>query len=145
MAIIVDNSIIGGLQFPPSAWTPAIVQGAQCFAALKSNHEALAFQQLAVSHAAHNTLAWVFHGTRNYAFTDKSFKSILSSMGLDPTPDEGKVAAKIGREAARFVISRRADDGINDFVDMSTVLQIQELIRQHWEEVHYPILHMHNL
>jgi hypothetical protein len=70
-----------------------------------------------VSHAAHNTLSWIFHGTRNYAATDKSLKTILSSIGLDAASDEGKEAIKIGREAARTAISKRADDGINDFFD----------------------------
>ena len=84
-AILVNGSIIGGLQSPPSAWTPAIVQGAQYLAALKSKNESLAFQQLAVSHAAHNTLAWIFHGTRNYAATDKALKSVLPLIGLDPS------------------------------------------------------------
>lgn len=116
-AILVNGSIIGGLQSPPSAWTPAIVQGAQYLAALKSRNHSLSFQQLAVSHAAHNTLSWIFHGTRNYASTDKSLKSILGSIGLDPASDEGRKAVNIGRQAAKTAISKRADDGTNDFFD----------------------------
>ena len=70
-----------------------------------------------MSHAAHNTLTWIFHGTRNYASTDKSLKDILSLIGLDPTSDGGKAAVTIGRAAARTAITKRADDGNNDFVD----------------------------
>ncbi len=70
-----------------------------------------------MSHAAHNSLQWGFHGTRNYASTDKALKNILSSIGLDPTSDSGKAAVQIGQQAARKAIRARADDGINNFVD----------------------------
>jgi hypothetical protein len=116
-AILINGTIIGGLQSPPSAWAPAIVQGAQYLAAVRSQDQDLAFQQLAVSHAAHNSLQWIFHGTRNYASTDQKLKSILSSIGLDPTSDSGKEAVKIGHEAAGKAVRARADDGINNFVD----------------------------
>ncbi|TID16480.1 acid phosphatase/Vanadium-dependent haloperoxidase [Venturia nashicola] len=115
-AILVNGTIIGGLQSPPSAWVPAIVQGAQYLAATKSQTQSLAFQQLAVSVAAHNSLIWAFHGTRNYAATDAALKAVLGPIGLDPATT-GKDAATIGKLAARAIISARSDDGANDFVD----------------------------
>ncbi|KAE9989125.1 hypothetical protein EG328_000056 [Venturia inaequalis] len=115
-AILVNGTIIGGLQSPPSAWVPAIVQGAQYLAATNSQKQSLAFQQLAVSVAAHNSLAWAFHGTRNYAATDAALKAVLGSIGLDPATT-GKDAAAVGKQAARKIITARSDDGANDFVD----------------------------
>jgi len=104
-------------QSPPSAWGPAIIQGAQYLAATDSQGQSLAFQQLAVSHAAHNALDWLFHGTRNYASTDQSLKTVLSAIGLDPTSDEGKEAVRIGQLAAAKALYKRANDGENNLVD----------------------------
>ena len=47
-AILANGTIIGGLQSPPSAWFEAIVQGAIYLAAVNSQHQDLAFQQLEV-------------------------------------------------------------------------------------------------
>lgn len=116
-AILVNGTVIGGLQSPPSGWFEAIVQGAVYLAADQASHETLAFQQLAVSHAAHDTLLWVFHGTRLYATVDSKLKAVLPSIGLDSTSATALQAVKIGRQAARRAIAARADDGILNFVD----------------------------
>lgn len=116
-AILVNGTVINGLQSPPSGWFEAIVQGAVYLAATESSKQPLAFQQLAVSHAAHDALLWTFHGTRLYATVDSKLKAILSSIGLDPTSDSGLKAIQIGRDAAKKVVTSRADDGINNFVD----------------------------
>ncbi|KAH7112930.1 phosphatidic acid phosphatase type 2/haloperoxidase [Dendryphion nanum] len=116
-AILVNGTVINGLQSPPSGWFEAIIQGAVYLAATKSNGKSLAFQQLAVSHAAHDTLLWTFHGTRLYATVNSKLKAILPSIGLNSSSSEGIQATEIGREAARVVVVARADDGINYFVD----------------------------
>ncbi|KAF2474964.1 acid phosphatase/Vanadium-dependent haloperoxidase [Lindgomyces ingoldianus] len=116
-ANLVNGTVIGGLQSPPSAWGPAIVHGAIYLAATKAQSGSLAYQQLAVSHAAHNSLIWWFHGTRNYAATSAALKTILSSIGLAANSTEGSAAVKIGQDAARTAITARAGDKINDFVD----------------------------
>ncbi|KAM7193840.1 acid phosphatase/Vanadium-dependent haloperoxidase [Rhypophila sp. PSN 637] len=114
---LVNNTVIGGLQSAPSSWYTAIVQGAVYQAAVSSKRESLAFQQLAVSHAAHNAILFVFHGTRNYANTDAALRAVIPQIGLDPSSREGKRATQIGRAAARKVAEARADDGLHDFVD----------------------------
>lgn len=116
-AILVNGTVIGGLQSPPSAWFQAIVQGAVYLAATKSHDQTLAFQQIAVSHAAHDTLIWTFHGTRLYSTVDSKLKAVLQPIGLDATSADAQKAAEIGREAARDVIMARGYDGINNFVD----------------------------
>jgi hypothetical protein len=116
-AILVNRTVIGGLQSPLSGWFEAIVQGSVYLAATQSTKQPLEFQQLAVSHAAHDALLWTFHGTRLYATADSKLKAILSSIGLDPTSDSGLKAIEIGRNAAKKVVTSRADDGINNFVD----------------------------
>jgi hypothetical protein len=116
-AILVNGTIIGGLQSPPSAWFGAIVQGAIYLAAVKSQHQDLAFQQLAVSHAAHDTLDWTFHGTRLYASIDAALKAVLDPIGINATSSAGRHATQIGREAAARVVSKRSNDRINHFVD----------------------------
>ena len=93
------------------------MQGAVYLAADKSSSESLAFQQLAVSHAAHDTLLWVFHGTRLYATIYSKLKAILPAIGLDADSEEGAEAIRVGRSAAKAALIARADDGINDFVD----------------------------
>jgi hypothetical protein len=115
-AILINGTIIGGLQSPPSAWAPALVQGAQYLAALNSQSSSLSSQQLAVSHAAHNTLSWLFHGTRNFAPTDAALETVQTAIGLDPTSDEGAQAIAVGKAAARKFAYGRADDGSNDYV-----------------------------
>ncbi len=42
-AILVNGTVIGGLQSPPSGWFEAIVQAAVYSAALKSKRESLEF------------------------------------------------------------------------------------------------------
>lgn len=116
-SLLVNGTIIGGLASPPSSWATAAVQAAVLTAAVHAKSEPLAFQQLAVSHAAHNALIWLFHGTRNYNAVDASLRSITPQIGLDPASPAGKKAVALGRAAAGKVAKARADDGINDFVD----------------------------
>ena len=120
----MNGTVIGGLQSPPSGWFEAIVQGAVYLAALKSKGHDLAFQQLAVSHAAHDALTWTFHGTRLYATIDQKIKAVLAPIGVNATSPAGLEAASIGREAARVAITRRADDGINYFVDWTNLTAV---------------------
>lgn len=116
-AVLVNGTVIGGLPSPPSGWFQAIVQGAVYLAATNSQDESLEFQQLAVSHAAHDTLLWTFHGTRLYALIDAGLRNVLKPIGLDINSDEGKRAREIGEGAATKVTIARADDGISNYVD----------------------------
>jgi hypothetical protein len=118
-AILVNGTVIGGLQSPPSGWFEAIVQGAVYLAATETEQESLEVQQLAVSHAAHDTLVWTFHGTRLYATVNSKLKAVLGPIGLDPESGEAKKATEVGREAAKKATTARADDGINYFVDFT--------------------------
>ena len=118
-ATFVNGTVIGGLQSPPSSWFQAIVQGAIYQAAVKSKHETLEFQQLAVSHAAHNSLLWVFHGTRLYNPIDAALRAITPRIGLDPTSAKGKDAIRTGQAAASKAAAARADDKITNFVDFA--------------------------
>ena len=111
-AILANGTIIGGLQSPPSAWFEAIVQGAIYLAAVNSQHQDLAFQQLTVSHAAHDVLDWTFHGTRLYPSIDAALKAVLGPIGVNATSLGGENATQIGREAAARVIAERWNDGI---------------------------------
>jgi hypothetical protein len=114
-AIFVNGTVVGGLQSPPSGWFEAIVQGAVYLAAKKAKDEDLAFQQLAVSHAAHDTLIWTFHGTRLYVTINQALTAVLPAIGLNSTSPKAKQAVKTGRDAAHRVIIARADDGINNY------------------------------
>ncbi|KAK0630251.1 phosphatidic acid phosphatase type 2/haloperoxidase [Bombardia bombarda] len=114
---LVNGTIIGGLASPPSAWYGAVVQGAIYEAAVTSRRESLAFQQLAVSHAAHNAILWAFHGTRIYNAADAAIRAVIPAIGLDPTSTAGRDAVRRGQAAARKVANARADDGIANFVD----------------------------
>ena len=116
-ASFVNGTIIGGLQSPPSARYQAIVQAAIYQAAVKSKHESLEFQQLAVSHAAHNAILWVFQGTRLYNAVDASLRAVIPAIGLDPNSDKGKEAARAGQNAAAIVAHARAEDKLTNFVD----------------------------
>ncbi|KAH7115252.1 phosphatidic acid phosphatase type 2/haloperoxidase [Dendryphion nanum] len=118
-AILVNGTGVNtcGFQSTPSGWFEAIVQGAVYLAATKSTGKSLAFQQLAVSHAAHSGMLWTFHGTGLSATINSKLKTILPSIGLDALSPDAIQATKIGREAARVVVVARADDGINYFVD----------------------------
>jgi hypothetical protein len=116
-SIFVNGTIIGGLQSPPSAWVAAVVHGAIYSAAVESSQESLDFQQLAVSHAAHNGLAWIFHGTRLYSSIGAALKAVIAPIGINPKSELGKKAAKIGQRAAAKVAEKRTTDRITDFVD----------------------------
>ena len=84
---------------------------------MQSEHGNLAFQQLAVSHAAHNSLGWVFHGTRLYASIDAALKAVVTPIGINVTSPDGVWAARIGRSAAVYVAYKRTDDKIANSVD----------------------------
>ncbi|KAK3300605.1 phosphatidic acid phosphatase type 2/haloperoxidase [Chaetomium fimeti] len=118
-ATFVNGTVIGGLQSPPSAWYQAIVQAAVYQAAVKSKNESLEFQQLAVSHAAHNSALWVFHGSRLYNAVDASLRAIIPAIGLDPNSKKGKEAVQTGQKAAAAVAQARAEDGITNFLDFT--------------------------
>jgi len=114
--ILINNTIVGGLQSPPNAWAAAVVQASVYLAATRTNSSGLAPQQLAVSHAAHNALAWVFHGTRNYAGVDAALKAVLAPIGVNDTA-VAEQARRVGRRAALEVVTARTGDRIDDFVD----------------------------
>jgi hypothetical protein len=118
-ATFVNGTIIGGLQSPPSAWYQAVVQAAVYQAAVKSKHESLEFQQLAISHAAHNSILWVFHGSRLYNAVDAALRAVIPAIGLDPNSNKGKEAARTGQAAAAKVAQARADDKLTNFVDFT--------------------------
>ncbi|KAH7303907.1 phosphatidic acid phosphatase type 2/haloperoxidase [Stachybotrys elegans] len=116
-AALVSSSVIGGLPSPPSSWFAAIVQGSIYSAAKASSKKSLAFQQLAVSHAAHDALVWTFHGARLNTDIDNSLRAVLPAIGIAQSSSEYAQAAKIGQNAAAKVAAARADDKINNFVD----------------------------
>ncbi|KAK4462958.1 phosphatidic acid phosphatase type 2/haloperoxidase [Cladorrhinum samala] len=118
-AAFVNGTVIGGLQSPPSAWYQAVVQAAVYKAAVDSRSESLEFQQLAISHAAHNAILWVFHGTRLYNQVDAALRAVIPLIGLDPKSAKGKEAARVGQKAASSVAYARADDKLVNFVDFS--------------------------
>ena len=115
-AILVNGTTIGGLPSPPSGWFNAIVQGAVYHAAVNSANESLAFQQLAVSHAAHDSLLWTFHGTRLYATIDAAFATVFTPIGINASSPDASRARKIGEHAATWVTVVRANDGIHRYV-----------------------------
>lgn len=115
-AILVNGTTIGGLPSPPSGWFNAIVQGAVYQAAVNSANESLAFQQLAVSHAAHDSLLWTFHGTRLYATIDAAFAEVATPIGINASSTDAHRARKIGEHAATRVTIARANDGIHRYV-----------------------------
>ena len=95
------------------------MQGAVYQAAVKSTRESLEFQQLAVSHAAHNALLWLFHGSRLYNPVDAALRAVIPLIGLDPNSAKGKEAARFGQIAASKVAYARSDDKITNFVDFA--------------------------
>ncbi|KAL6706875.1 hypothetical protein ACN47E_005018 [Coniothyrium glycines] len=116
-ALLANNTLIGGLQSPPSGWFEAVVQASIYVAALETKNESLAFQQLAVSHAAHDSLTWTFHGTRNFGNIFKATQDILVAINISESDDRYWRAAAIGRKAAIRVTNARQDDKLNNFVN----------------------------
>ncbi|KAK4613799.1 hypothetical protein CLAFUW4_09638 [Fulvia fulva] len=114
---LANNTLIGGLQSPPPGWFEAVVQASMYAAALESKHEDLAFQQLAVSHAAHNSLTWIFHGTRNFANIFTFMQNATRDIGISESDKSYGKAAKIGQKAALKVTNARQDDRLNNFVN----------------------------
>lgn len=86
-------------------------------AAKKAEGKANEYQQLAVSHAAHDALAWVFHGTRLYPAIDNALKTIQTQILAGGNSFSESEAIAIGRVAALEETSSRMGDGINNFVD----------------------------
>ncbi|KAL2862601.1 vanadium-dependent haloperoxidase [Aspergillus lucknowensis] len=116
-ALLANSTTIGGLPSPASAWFPAIVHGAIYSAALSTSNESHAIQQLAVSHAAHDALSWTFHGVRLSTEIDNALRTVIPLIGIDPSSHASRRAAAIGQKAAAHVAAKRANDGINAFVD----------------------------
>ncbi|KAK2739959.1 hypothetical protein FQN57_006278 [Myotisia sp. PD_48] len=115
-ALVVNGTIINGLQSPPSGFAQAVVHAAIYLAATESGSGSkLDFQQLAVSHAAHDALVWVFHGTRAYNAIDSALAAVLGPIGVPGTSSEGQRAAQIGRKAAARVAAKRSDDAIHTY------------------------------
>lgn len=75
-------------------------------AAQKSNSESRTIQQLAVSHAAHNTLSDLF-SARNYDF-DASLR--VMEDAIMPTAIESQKGQDIGEAASRKVLKTRVGD-----------------------------------
>ncbi|KAI9151414.1 putative aminotransferase tcpI [Paramyrothecium foliicola] len=115
--IIVNSSVIGGLYSPPSGWATAIVNGAIYSAAVSSSSKPHAFQQLAVSHAAHDALAWIFHGARVSNNIDNALRGAIAAIGISQSSRDYQQAAQIGQAAAVKVVTKRSDDNYNKFVD----------------------------
>lgn len=115
--ILTNGSVVRGLPSPPSAWFPAIVQGAIYSAALESKGKSRAFQQLAVSHAAHDALSWTFHGVTLGGTIDAALRRLLPDIGIDKTSRDYDKAVKIGQKSAVKVTRARAGDKIDTFVD----------------------------
>lgn len=86
-------------------------------AATKAEAKSLEFQQVAISYAAHNSLAWVFHGTRLYPILDDALKTIQTQILGSKNSSGYSEAMSIGRRAAQQETASRANDGFNDFVD----------------------------
>ncbi|KAF2854733.1 acid phosphatase/Vanadium-dependent haloperoxidase [Plenodomus tracheiphilus IPT5] len=116
-ALLTNNTLIGGLQSPPSGWFEAIVQASIFVTALQTKNESLAFQQLAVSHAAHDSLTWTYHGSRNFGNIFKVTQDILLKINISETDDQYWRAAAIGRKAAIQVTNARQDDKLNNFIN----------------------------
>ncbi|KAF4631098.1 hypothetical protein G7Y89_g7044 [Cudoniella acicularis] len=117
IAILVNGTITATLQSPPLVWIQAVVTGSIYLAAISSETQPLNFQQLAASHAAHNSPARAFHGTRNFNPTDAVLKAILGPIGMAENSTAYASAQQIGKTAAAAVAITRADDNFNDFVD----------------------------
>lgn len=84
-------------------------------AAEQTEHQTFEYQQVAVSHAAHNSLGWIFHGYRLSPYIDQALKTVQSQIYTTGTSYAGAISA--GQAAAKAVITARADDGLNNFVD----------------------------
>lgn len=84
---------------------------------MESEDQDLDFQQLAVSHAAHDALSWAFQGTRAYNDVDEALRSVLPEIGIDRSSDEYEEATSIGRSAAERVAAKRVGDKLAHFVD----------------------------
>lgn len=122
-SLLLNGTVIGGLQSPPSGWLGAVVQGAVYAAAVQASAEkslSLAERQLAVSYAAHDALAWAFQGTRLYRTVDAAFATAAVRIGLNGSTTAGaKQARAIGEKAAVRVAAARAGDGLARYVAYS--------------------------
>jgi hypothetical protein len=115
--LLTNGTVVRGLPSPPSAWFPAIVQGAIYSAALESRGKSRDFQQLAVSHAAHDALAWTFHGVSLGGTIDNALRRVLADISISTSSKDYDRAVKIGRKAAEKVARARTGDKIDHFVD----------------------------
>lgn len=88
-------------------------------AAVKTETHILESQQIAVSYAAHNALAWLFHGARLYPLIDGALKTAQTEILGSTNSSEQYEAMAIGRRAALLETTSRSDDGFNDVVDFA--------------------------
>ncbi|KFA82021.1 hypothetical protein S40288_11619 [Stachybotrys chartarum IBT 40288] len=116
-AILVNSTVVGGLPSPPSARFPAIVHASIYQAALQTSSQSHAGQQLAVSHAAHDALAWTFQGVRLNNQIDAALRNVLPAIGISQSSNDYRRLAHIGQEAAARVTAARSNDGLSNFVD----------------------------
>jgi hypothetical protein len=86
-------------------------------AAINTRNGSLAFEQLAISHAAYDSLTCTFHGTRNFGKIFKAAQDILEKIGISEEEEEYARAVAIGRKPALKVTTARQDDGINNFIN----------------------------
>ena len=112
------NGTIGtlntGLQTPTVCWALAVTSASMYNAAANNQYESLDFQQLAVSHAAHDTLTWIFQGARLSPYIDQALQTIQIQISLTNSSIDDAVSG--GRRAALEVIEARSSDGLNNFV-----------------------------
>ena len=70
-----------------------------------------------MSHAAHNSLTWIFHGTRNFPNVFNSMAAAVRRIGIPESDSQYEEAASIGQEAVIRVTTARAGDGLDNFVN----------------------------
>ncbi|KAE9371834.1 acid phosphatase/Vanadium-dependent haloperoxidase [Stipitochalara longipes BDJ] len=104
-----------GLQTPTTCWCLAVTSASMYNAAVNSEDETLDFQQLAVSHAAHNTLTWIFQGARLSPYIDQTLQTIQNQILGSNSSFDMDEAILTGRSSALEVIESRSKDGLNDF------------------------------
>lgn len=71
---------------------------------------------LAVSHAAHDNLLWMFHGTRLYATIDATFSTAATPIGVNVSSADAHRVRENGEAAASGVTVARANDGTHRYV-----------------------------
>jgi len=109
--------LVGGLQTPSTCWVLAVTSASMYNAAVKSENENVYYQQIAVSHAAHGALTWIFQGARLSPYIDDALKNIqYEIMDAGASVDVAN-ASSTGSSAASEVITTRTNDGMTAYVD----------------------------